>query len=99
MPKGSRISPIPYGDQSPFEQRIRLLCETTGLLPSQLGTAAGLSYDTLARWISETRAGKALPGTYTNRTQLAEFCRVPVEWDQAADEGRRPGTDRNARTR
>jgi hypothetical protein len=80
MPKGSRIAPIPYGEQSPFEQRIRLLSETTGLLLSQLGTAAGLSYDALPRWIAETRAGKALPGTYTNRAQLAEFCGVDVAW-------------------
>lgn len=80
MPRGSRIAPIPFVEQSPFEQRIRALCEATGLLPAQLGTSAGLSYDAVARWISEARSGKRLPGTYANRAQLAEFCRVSVEW-------------------
>lgn len=80
MARGSRIAPIPFADQSPFEQRIRVLCESTGLLPSQLGTAASLSYDAVPRWISEARAGKALPGTYTSRAQLAEYCGVGIAW-------------------
>lgn len=85
MSRGSRISPLHFSAQSPFEQRLSLLCEATGLLLSQLGTAAGLSYEILPRWVAEARGGKPLPGTYTKRSQLAEYCRVPIAWLQSPE--------------
>ena len=75
-----RNPPWPWERLPPFEQRIRVLCEAAGLGPARLGVSAGLSRETIPKWIKAAREGVALPGTPESLRRLAERRSVSFEW-------------------
>lgn len=83
MRKALRNPPLPFTEQPPFEQRITVLSEATGVRPAKLGVNAGFSINLIPQWIEEARAGKLLPGTYDRRQAFADHFKVPLEWLQS----------------
>jgi hypothetical protein len=75
-----RFPPLHFEQLSPFEQRIRLLSEATGLSHKELGEAAGLSRETVPKWVDQARKGALLPGKHAGHMKLASAHRVPIEW-------------------
>lgn len=77
---GPRFRPMPFAEMPPFEQRIRVLCEAVGCGLAELGTGAGLSRETVPRWIDQARKGAPLPGKRDAHGVLAAHYGCPVEW-------------------